>query len=66
MGALFSKPKTPTVQQAPPLPSRTDTQTQELAAEQRRRMALGEQSQNDLGATGGVTGFAAKFLGGSR
>ena len=66
MGQLFDQPKMPTVTPAPPAPVRTDAQTQELAAEQRRRAATGEQSQNDLGTTGGVAGFASRFLGGSK
>lgn len=66
MGGLFDKPKMPAVQAAPPAPVRTDSQTQELAAEQRRRMATGEQSQNDLGSSGGVAGFASRFLGGGK
>lgn len=66
MGSMFDKPKMPSVTPAPPAPVRTDAQTQELAAEQRRRMATGEQSQNDLGSTGGVVGFASRFLGGGK
>ena len=67
MGALLSgPPKMPAVTPAPPAPVRTDQQTMDLAAEQRRRMAQGEQSQTDLGSTGGVTGYAVKFLGGSK
>ena len=67
MGALFNgPPKMPAVTQAPPAPVRTDTQTQELAAEQRRKMASGEQSQTNLGTTGGVAGFSSRFLGGTK
>lgn len=67
MATLFGGgQKMPTVQPAPPAPVRTDAQTQELAAEQRRRAAQGEQTNNDLGTTQGVTGFATRFLGGSK
>lgn len=67
MSTLFSgPPKMPAVTPAPPAPVRTDTQTQDLAAEQRRRMATGEQSQTNLGTTGGVAGFAARYLGGTK
>ena len=67
MGALFNGPaKMPAVTPAPPAPVRTDTQTQDLAAEQRRKMATGEQSQTNLGTTGGVAGFSARYLGGAK
>jgi hypothetical protein len=67
MGGLFGKPKLPAVKDAPPLPTRTSAETQELAAEQRRRLSEeDEQTKSNFGGTSGVMGLSQKYLGGGR
>ena len=70
MGNPFAKPKvTPVVKPdpLPPAPERTDTETQVLADEQRKRYASGGGRASTFLSGGGVSqgSSAVRFLGGA-
>jgi hypothetical protein len=74
MSKLFSPPKQPKLEPAPlpaplpPEPERSDAQTQELADEQRKRLATSGSGRSSTFLTGGgltEASSSVRFLGGA-